>query len=165
MLNCPAQLLELIVSPCQLTVTRPAAVVTRRHAVGVRCRHLAGANSPSGYPRQVMLGGLVSFDSDRLRASCAVAALVRRPVNAADDKLPNAIARTDRVPLQLNRPRPAAVVTRRHAVGVRCRHLAGATRRQVARAGDARWVGVVDADRLGAGDAVATTDRPPGRCG
>jgi len=61
MINCPTQLLELIASPCQLTVTAPPASVARRHAVGVRNRHLAGAAHGPNWSGQVMLGGLVSL--------------------------------------------------------------------------------------------------------
>src|SRR5205823_7874295 len=99
------------------------------------------------------------LDRDGLDTRCAIAALVRRAVSSADDKMTGAIARTDRIPLPAHRHRSAAVVARRHAVGVRDRHLAGATHRQSGWTRDAWRVGIVDRDGLRAGGAVAALVR------
>src|SRR5439155_2855170 len=101
-----------------------AAVVTCRHAVGVWDGYQAGAtHRQTAWTRNTWRIGVI--DRDGLRAGCAVAALIRCSVSPADDKLSGAIARTNRVSLPTQRQCTAAVVTRRHAVGVRDGHLAG----------------------------------------
>jgi len=106
MINCTAQLLELIVSPCQVTVTAPpqvSLVVTLSCSEGISLAQSSRHVARAGDARRVGVG-----DSDGLRAGRAIAALVRRPpVSAADVKLARTIARTNRVPLPTHRHRPA----------------------------------------------------------
>src|SRR5207247_6587893 len=107
-----------------------AAVVARRHAVGVRGRNLAGATDRQvGRTSDARWAGVV--DGNGLDASGAVAALIGRPVSPADDKLSGAIARTNRVSLPTHRHRSAAIVARRHAVGVWDGKLSSAAYREV----------------------------------
>src|SRR5439155_581339 len=92
---------------------------------------------------------------DQLRAVGAVAALVGRTIGPGDNILPRAVARTDRVTQPGHRHRPATTVARRYTAGVRRRHLAGATDRQIGRTSDARPISVVDGDGLRASIAIA----------
>ena len=93
------------------------------------------------------------MDRNSLRARGAIAALVRCPVSAADDKLTGTIARTDRVALPGHCYRSTARIARRYTVGV-WRDLIGAARHQVARASNTRWGRVLDCDRLSASGAI-----------
>src|SRR5439155_1690931 len=107
------------------------------YAVGVRRGHLIRATRGQiGRARDAWRVSVL--DGDGLDAGGVVATLIGRLVSAADDKLPGAIARTNRVPLPTDCHRPTAVVARRYAVGVRGGHLAGAAHGQAGRAGDAR---------------------------
>jgi len=100
MTNCPAQLLELTESPCQLTVTTPPqlSLVVTLLVFGAGT-WLAQTHRQGGRTCDARRVDIV--DRDGLRAGSAIAALVRRPVSPADDKLTDAITRTDRVSLPL----------------------------------------------------------------
>src|SRR5436190_1151262 len=155
MINCPGQLLELIESPCQITVTGPpqdSLVITPLvFGAGTWLGQLAGR-----LVGLVLRGGVVLLVVMVWELVALLQSLfVRRPVSPTDNKLPGAIARTDCVPLPGHRYRPTAGVAGHHAVGI-WGHLAGATCRQVARASNARRVGVIDRDGLDASRAVAT---------
>ena len=85
-----------------------------------------------------------------------IAAHIRRPIGARNDKLVGTVARAHRVADEGQRKRAArAPVSGRHPANVRRRHRRSAIHCHRRRTGNARWRAVLDGDGLDAIGVIA----------